>query len=254
VILPYYNEEKFLALTLHSLCAQSLFPQQIVLIDNASTDDSTRIARLVMGQYAHIEAVYIREPRPGKVHALQSGLRATQTQYVATCDADTFYPPHYLALADRLFAQNPLASSVMAIDIYDHATSKKAKRKRAKTWMVSKILPRQCHTGGYGQMFKTAILRQCGGFSAKAWPFVLEDHEIIHRALKYGTSVYHQDLWCQPSTRRTNGASVNWNVFEQILYHLTPWGLKDWFFYDFLSRKLESRKLDNCKLRERNWV
>jgi len=254
VILPYYNEENYLENTLHSLCQQSLCPDQLILVDNASTDNSTTIARAVMAQYTHINAVFLNEDRPGKINALQSGLAAVEAQYTATCDADTYYPPHYLVLAHLLFEGKPKASSVMAIDIYSDAQSRNARAKRLKTWLVSKILPRQCHTGGFGQMFRTKMLRQCGGFSAQAWPFVLEDHEIVHRTLKHGASLYHRDLWCQPSERRTNGASVNWHLPEQILYHLTPWPLKDWFFYSFLTKKLHSRQLDNSKLRERSWV
>lgn len=254
IVLPYYNEENYLAATLHSLCTQSQSPAQIILVDNASTDNSAQIARAVMAHYPRINALFLSEPRPGKIYALQSGLAAVETELTATCDADTLYPPHYLSLAQSLFDHNLNASSVMAIDIYSEAHAKNALIKRGKTWMVSMILPRQCHTGGFGQMFRTRDLRQCGGFDASIWPFVLEDHEIIHRTLKHGKSLYHRNLWCQPSQRRTNGAGVNWNLAEQILYHLTPWALKDWFFYSFLARKLKNRDLDNSKLRERCWV
>ncbi len=254
VVLPFYNEENYLADTLRSLCEQSQFPAQIILVNNASTDNSADLARTIMGKYPHIDAVFLSEPRPGKVNALQSGLAAVKTEFTATCDADTFYPPHYLTLAQRLFDKNPAASSVMAIDIYIDVHTTRAKIKRLKTWLVSKVLPRQCHTGGFGQMFRTNELRQCGGFGTNIWPFVLEDHEIVHRVLKLGTSVYHRDLWCRPSERRTNGASVNWHLPEQILYHLTPWVFKDWFFYSFLAKKFQRRQLDNSKLRERSWV
>ena len=126
-------------------------------------------------------------------------------------------------------------------------------RKRAKVMMVSRILSRQTHTGGFGQSFRTETLRKAGGFSAELWPFVLEDHEVMQRVCKFGRSVYAPDLWCIPSNRRKDRTGVGWTTLEQALYHLTPFALKDWFFYRFLARRFTMRALDNAKLRQKSW-
>ena len=254
VLIPFYNEKDYLPRTLRSLCAQSQSPAQIILVDNASTDNSAAQAEAVLQDYPHINGRIIHEPRPGRTQAMQCGLKAVTTPLVATCDADTWYPPDYLAKAGALFAAHPEAASVMAIDIYGPARSWKGWLKRLKTRVVSQILPRQCHTGAYGHMFRTAIVRQCGGFDPKIWPYVMEDHELAHRVLKAGPSLYRMNLWCMPSQRRTNAESVCWKLGERVLYHLTPWAFKDWFFYRFLAERLRQRRLDNMALRERNWA
>ncbi len=253
VVLPYYNETGYLRPTLESLLAQEFRDFRLILVDNASTDGSADLARAVAAMHPDIETVHLAESRPGKINALECGLAAVQTAFVAFCDADTFYPPHYLRRCDELFASSD-AVAVMAMDLPADHEGPAARRKRAKVMAVSRILPRQTHTGGFGQSFRTEVLRQAGGFSAARWPYVLEDHEVMQRVFKYGRSVYAPDLWCIPSTRRKDRTGVGWTTAEQLLYHATPFALKDWFFYRFLARRFAARALDNTKLRQKSWA
>lgn len=247
VVLPYYNETGYLRPTLESLRAQELRDFRLILVDNASTDGSGDLARTLAAG-----ALHLHEARPGKINALQCGLAAVETEFVAFCDADTFYPAHYLRRCDELFGSSD-AVAVMAMDLPADHDGSAARRKRAKVMAVSRILSRQTHTGGFGQSFRTEILRKAGGFSADLWPFVLEDHEVMQRVFKYGRSVYAPDLWCIPSNRRKDRTGVEWTTAEQALYHLTPFALKDWFFYRFLARRFAARALDNTKLRRKTW-
>ena len=255
VVLPYYNETAYLPATLASLYGQAFRNFRLILVDNASTDGSGDLARKIAAGHPDIETIHLQESRPGKIHALQCGLKAVQTPFVAFCDADTYYPPHYLRRADELFAGgDPSVVAVMAMDLPADVKGAAATRKRRKVMVVSKLLSRQTHTGGFGQSFRTDILRRAGGFSADIWPFVLEDHEVMQRVFKHGCSVYASDLWCVPSDRRKDRTGVGWTAPEQLLYHLTPFTLKDWFFYSFLKRRFTARALDNTKLRKKTWA
>ena len=49
VIVCAHNEERFVAACLHSLLAQSRRPDEIILINNASDDDTGSIARGIPG-------------------------------------------------------------------------------------------------------------------------------------------------------------------------------------------------------------
>lgn len=254
VVLPYYNETGYLRPTLESLFAQEFRDFRLILVDNASTDGSGDLARAIAAEHADIETTHLSESRPGKTSALQCGLAAVTTEFVAFCDADTFYPRHYLQRCNDLFASSGKnAVAVMAMDLPADHEGPAARRKRAKVMAVSRILSKQAHTGGFGQNFRTETLRKAGGFSAEIWPFVLEDHEVMQRVLKFGRSVYAPDLWCIPSNRRMDRTRVNWTFGEQLLYHLTPFVLKDWFFYRFLARRFAGRSLENVRLREKSW-
>ena len=245
IVLPYYNEHAYLPATLQSLLAQDLKPARIILVDNASTDRSADLARALTVN-SGIDILHLHEPRPGKINALETGLAHVETDFVAFCDADTFYPLEYLARCNAVFAADESVVAAMA-------TGSPSAWKRLKTLSVAKILYRQTHTGGFGQSFRTRALRQVGGYSAERWPFVLEDHEIMQRLFKVGRAKHAFNLWCLPSNRRSDRANVNWNKTEQLLYHLVPFILKDWFFYSFLATRFTKRGLANVNLREKTW-
>lgn len=255
VVLPYYNESAYLQSTLDSLFAQEFRAVRLILVDNASTDGSGELAKGIAAAHPEIETVHLHEPRPGKIHALECGLARVETPFVAFCDADTFYPAHYLRRCDEIFAAaGTQVVAVMAMDLPPEHEGPAARRKRAKVMAVSRLLSKQTHTGGFGQSFRTDVLRKAGGFSAALWPFVLEDHEIMQRVFKFGASRYAPDLWCVPSPRRGDRSGVGWTLGEQALYHLTPFALKDWFFYRFLKKRFAARALDNSKLRQKSWA
>ncbi len=253
-MVPYFNEAKFLPQTLESLLRQELQPQRLVLVDNDSSDGSEDICREFLASTTDIEIVYLRDLRPGKIHALQTGFARVGTEYVAFCDADTIYPPHYLRQAQLLFERSPSnVIAVMATGVQDYPDALRSKIRRAWVPLISIIFRKQAHTGGYGHCFKTAALKQVGGYSHEIWPYVLSDHEIMQRLFKVGVSRYHFDMWCMPSARRTDRASVRWNLFERVLYHLCSYPLKDWYFYRFLGPRFAQRNLTVLKLRERAW-
>jgi len=126
--------------------------------------------------------------------------------------------------------------------------------RQIKAMIVSKILSKQVHTGGFGQTFRTSALRSAGGYASAFWPFVLEDHEVMQRVFKYGRACYDFDLWCTPSNRRADRSTVDWTLTERLLYHATPFALKDWFFYSFLARRFSARGLGQMNLREKTWA
>ena len=255
VVVPYYNEaDGFLAATLGSLLAQTARPLRLILVDNNSSDGSGAIARALTGGIEGVEAIHVAQPVPGKVHALETGITLADTDFIAICDADTIYPPHYLDEAAKLFdAGGPKLVGVMAMSVGADPSTFAARFKRYKGLFVSRFLSGQAHTGGYGHCFRLSALRASGGYGTQVWPYVLEDHELIHRVLKQGRIAYSPKLYCQSSDRRTDRASVNWTLLERLLYHVTPFALKDWLFYKFLAQRFAARGMVQTALRQRNW-
>jgi glycosyltransferase involved in cell wall biosynthesis len=255
VVIPYYNEADFLPDTLRSLKAQTVRGFHLILVDNASTDGSADLARAELADVTDFDVSFLAQPTPGQVHALEMGLAAVTTEFVAVCDADTRYPPDYLAKATALYAASgPGVVAALAFGAPEDAQGPAARRRR---WLyarvITKLLRYQCHAGGHGHTFRTAALRQAGGYSAALWPFVLKDHELMNRVFRVGAAIYHEDFWCQSSPRREVRTNVRWTLFERIVYHATPFALKDWFFYSFLKNRFIARKLRDTTLRDQSW-
>jgi glycosyltransferase involved in cell wall biosynthesis len=253
VVLPFFNEERFLGATLASLAAQTRAPDRMVLVDNASTDGSPAIARAfaVANPGLHVEV--LREARAGKASALALGLKGLSDGLIATCDADTFYPTDYLARAEGLFAGDDSVAAVIAFGVAsaDAATTRALRMKGA---VMAALAPRQTHGGGYGQAFRAEALHRAGGFSPERWPYCLMDHEIMHRIVKDGGRLaYDIDHWCVPSPRRNDRKRVRWTLAERLFYHVVPLSRRDWFFYEFLGPRFERRKLGELALREQPW-
>lgn len=250
ILLPFFNERDYLHATIASLAAQSE-PMTLILVDNGSTDESAAIARAACQDHG-MDYLLITEPMPGKVAALRTGLGWVRTPLVATCDADTLYPPHYLAAAEAILAQPGCVAAGAYFVAPDVA--EEAREAAARLFLtVARLLPRQSHTGGAGQAFRTSALRAAGGFDADRWNYVLEDHEIIHRMTRTGTVGYAQDFWCAPSPRERDRDSIRWTLFERLVYSATAPRAGDWFFYSFLARRLRRRRLHSNRIRERQY-
>ena len=249
VIVPFFNERALLPKTLESLATQRQ-RAQVILVDNASTDGSAGVAAATCRRLG-LDFVLVDETRPGKIAALAAGLRLVRTPYVATCDADTWYPADYLANAGRVLAEgNVVVGAYFVKPGASAADHEKIGRRIVKT---AALLRGQCHTGGAGQAFRTDVLRRAGGFDAQRWGYVLEDHEIIHQVLKHGRMGYASDLWCVPSARDRDRPSIRWTLAERLLYAAVAPIAGDWFFYRFLGRRLDARRLSSQSIRERGF-
>lgn len=249
VLVPFFNERDLIGATIESLAAQDM-RFELILIDNGSTDGSAAVAAAACARLG-LAYTPLVETCPGKVNALAAGVDLVRTCYVATCDADTLYPQDYLRQAARLLDGGAVAAGAYFVapgaSAGDHA---KAARRMMRS---AALLPEQCHTGGAGQVFRTTALRRAGQFDARRWGYVLEDHEILHRVGKHGPIAYGDAFWCAPSPRERDRASIRWTLIERLAYHLTPTPARDWFFYDFLARRLQHRKLTSERIREREF-
>jgi len=101
VIVCAHNEAGYLAPCLHSLLAQTRLPDEILVINNASTDGTGDVARGIPGVRV------IDEPRKGLVVARETGRLAATGDVLVYLDADCRAPLHWLARVARRFDRTP---------------------------------------------------------------------------------------------------------------------------------------------------
>jgi len=100
IVIPCYNEEKFIARTLISLNKQSYEGEkEIIVVDNNCTDKTIEIAK----SYG---AKIVSEKEPGVCHARQAGTLKAKGDIVISTDADTIYHKRWLENIDKVFQKN----------------------------------------------------------------------------------------------------------------------------------------------------
>lgn len=97
IVIPAYNESRFIASCLESIRAQKTdATYEIIIADNGSTDSTVKIAE-------SFGARVVREKRKGVCWARQAGLEAAKGEIVISTDADTEFKNTWLASIEKGF-------------------------------------------------------------------------------------------------------------------------------------------------------
>ena len=102
IIIPAYNEEAFMALTLQSLVEQTLLPSKIVVVNDNSTDSTAEIVTSFSEKFPFITLVNkksdaIHLPGSKVIQAFQEGEKHIDDNYdiIVKVDADLIFPNNY---------------------------------------------------------------------------------------------------------------------------------------------------------------
>jgi glycosyltransferase involved in cell wall biosynthesis len=109
-IITCHNYGRFLGEAIESVLAQSHRDLSVVVVDDASTDETAEVA----ARYADRGVRYIRSALGGAGQARNAGLHATSSPLVAFLDADDAWLPERLAIGVRHLERHPEAALVAA--------------------------------------------------------------------------------------------------------------------------------------------
>ncbi len=111
VVIPAYNEEKYLGKTLQSLVLQETkYSFEVVVVDNASTDRTADVAESFSSQLNHLRV--IRESKKGRGQARATGMDASRGRIILCTDADAVLPPNWVEKMVDALEANPAAVAV----------------------------------------------------------------------------------------------------------------------------------------------
>lgn len=98
IVVPSYNEEKYLSNCLITIASQQ-FPKdqyEVIVVDNNSTDGTSEIAK-------KFGAKIIKEKKQGYVYSLQKGMSRAKGEIIAVVDADTELSSNWLEIIEKAF-------------------------------------------------------------------------------------------------------------------------------------------------------
>ena len=90
VIIPNYNKAQFLPKCLESIVEQTLIPDEIIIVDDCSTDDSVEIVEDFVKRYEMIKLIVL-EKNGGVSNARNVGARNSKSNYITFIDSDDYY-------------------------------------------------------------------------------------------------------------------------------------------------------------------
>lgn len=101
IVIPVFNEEGHLADCLDSIAAQTEIPDEVIVVDNNSTDASVEIAR----SYPFVKILH--EHRQHQAFAQKTGFDNATSAILGRIDADTVLPENWVQKVKLEFEKNP---------------------------------------------------------------------------------------------------------------------------------------------------
>jgi glycosyltransferase involved in cell wall biosynthesis len=107
VVIPAHNTGVFLKEALESVRAQTFQDFEVIIVDDASTDDTWAVVQSCQEWFpGRYRGIRIEPPRnKGPAGARNLALRQAQGEYVAFLDSDDVWVPEHLARADAAFSR-----------------------------------------------------------------------------------------------------------------------------------------------------
>lgn len=105
VVIPSHNDAELLAVCLAALAAQTRPADEVLVVDNASTDATAQVC-------AAAGVRRLPEPSPGVTAATAAGLDAAAGTVLARLDADSVPPRRWLEQLERRFDAHPGTAAV----------------------------------------------------------------------------------------------------------------------------------------------
>lgn len=194
VVICTRNRAGRLARCLEHLCDACGRPGvawQLVVVDNASTDDT----RSIIERYAsRLPLTYAFESRPGLAHARNRGIAVAEHGIVAFTDDDCLVGANWLAAIMKEFARHPavsvLGGKVMLADAHDYPVSIRLHGRPERITTARQIMSIM---SGSNMVFRREVFEQVGlfdpGFGKGRHTGSAEDIDMLYRVLKHPCAI-----------------------------------------------------------------
>jgi len=114
VVVPVYNGARYLRESLDSIVGQTYAPTEIIVLDDASTDETPTIIASFAGRVRHV-----RHPRNmGQFPNINAGIAMAAGELVSVYHADDVYEPTIVERSAAFLESHPEAGAVFSLDVF----------------------------------------------------------------------------------------------------------------------------------------
>ena len=187
LIIPCYNQAKFLVEAVESIAGQNYQNLEILLVNDGSTDETEVIAKKLASQHKNIR--FFSQVNKGPSSARNVALKEAQGEYILFLDADDFLVTNQLFTLSDFLQKNQEVSIVYTAGRYIGESSLVAKRSEDlwgdyTTDPLTSLLTRGNFILIHSAMFRRDLLGKVGLFDESLWR--LEDWDFWLRCAEHG--------------------------------------------------------------------
>jgi glycosyltransferase involved in cell wall biosynthesis len=207
VVVPAYNEERYIAEALDAVFAQTLAPLEVIVVDDGSTDSTVE----VVGRYEDRVRLLQQENR-GCPGAFDTGFREAKGDFIALCPADDIWEPRKLEWQRDALASNPKIDVAFgAAERFGLASGPHVRPDREgvldSIWFARAMYPENLIPDP-SAIVRRSLYLDLGGYE----PLVGEDYEFWMRALDADATFYFDP---RPVVRlREHGGNLSYRALD----------------------------------------
>lgn len=203
VVIPAYNEEKYIAKTLKSLMNQD-FPRElfeVIVVNNGSTDKTHQVA----------EKFDVKVIRYNKVQGVSAardvGSKMAEGEIIAGTDADTVVPKYWLKTIESNLRAGDVVGVSGPVGIAGGTILQRLSYFLGfEFYRVIEAITKKVYFTGMNFAIKKEVFDKIGGFRVSL--VAGEDLDLSLRAVKYGKIVYDTRLKTMTDPRRLREGSL----------------------------------------------
>lgn len=218
VVIPAYNEEKYLENCLKSLKKQTVKPDEIIVVDNNSTDKTSLVAR-------KYKTRIIKEKKRGMIFARNSGFENASFEIIARCDADSILPSDWLEKIKINFKKYKIDALSGNLIFYDNWFLKNKKIFSLAYFKFLKKILGHYVLAGPAMALSKKIWKKVKNEVCVDEKKVHEDVDLSIHIAKYGKIAFDPNWITFTSARRINQKPFSffveypWRLIKTIYYH-----------------------------------
>jgi glycosyltransferase involved in cell wall biosynthesis len=190
VVIPVYNREQTIGRAIDSVLAQELLPEEIIVVDDGSTDDTPEILNLYLPKIQ-----VVRQENKGVSAARNRGIEVAAGKWIAFLDSDDEWMPDKLQKQIVFIEQHPNIRILQTDErwIRNNMRVNPGKKYSKKSGNIFKNCLKTCIVGPSTVICEAGLLAEMGGFDENL-P-VCEDYDLWLRiAAKYPIPLIKQTL------------------------------------------------------------
>lgn len=267
VIIPCFNEEDDLFKSVNSVLQQSVRPSEIIIIDDASTNEKTRKVLREVEKMDLVKVIYLKENK-GPGIARNKGIEASTSNWILLLDSDDILLEGAIENVLKSVEDNPSAdfffwnyslnemalkkiSTISTNEVCEDGTPVLDPYKLARNFIIPGCSP-----------YKKQMWEAVGGYDPQLSKGGVEDIDFWRRSILNGAKGIHIDKTLYQWNRKATGNNSNIDEAKYLLHRqkilpyydkYNPEQAKEIrpYIYRYYSSRLMAKELNDFLIKEK---